>query len=169
MAALPIAASWGVRPAGVGGRRSAGGPGQPGHQHGRLVGQETVLFDATVAENVEFGLIGTSFESASVDEKRTLVTEACKKANAHEFIMKMANGYDTPVGERGLLLSGGQKQRIAIARALYANAAITFMDDPLSALDARVGRAVAQGAIKKVHQCDVCYNMCCDKLLHMLW
>jgi ABC-type multidrug transport system fused ATPase/permease subunit len=65
-------------------------------------------------------------------------------------------------GDRGVNVSGGQKQRIAIARALYADADIVMMDDPLSALDARVGRAVAQGAIKRVR---AVVTLCCTLLL----
>lgn len=81
-----------------------------------LVSQEPTLFATTVRGNIEHGLIGSPFEKLADDEKFKLVKEACIKANADTFITNLPNGYDTMVGERGMLLSGGQKQRVAIAR-----------------------------------------------------
>jgi ATP-binding cassette subfamily B protein/subfamily B ATP-binding cassette protein MsbA len=92
-----------------------------------LVLQEPFLLPLTVAENIAYGRPG-----ASHDE----VVAAATLANSHEFIMRLPEGYDTAVNERGATLSGGQKQRLAIARALLKNAPILILDEPTSALDA---------------------------------
>jgi ATP-binding cassette subfamily B protein len=92
-----------------------------------VVLQEGVLFDDTVRDNIAFGRPG-----ATVDE----IERAARAAHAHEFIMKLPQGYDTRVGERGSLLSGGERQRIAIARALLKDAPILVLDEATSALDA---------------------------------
>ena len=86
-----------------------------------LVGQEPVLFASSVYDNIRNGLVGSEFEHIPEPEQRRLVEEAAIKANAHEFIMQLPEGYDTDMGGRGLLFSGGQKQRIAIARAVISN------------------------------------------------
>ncbi|KAJ3250915.1 GTPase-activating protein [Boothiomyces macroporosus] len=114
-----------------------------------LVSQEPVLFEGTVFENVANGLVGTPHEHASDDEKMKLVQEACKQANAHDFILKLQNGYNTQVGERGMLLSGGQKQRVAIARAIIKNPKILLLDEATSALDTTSERVV-QAALDNV-------------------
>lgn len=102
------------------------------------VGQDTFLFSASVAENIRFGRPG-----ATDDE----VVQACKSANAHEFIEKLSQGYDTQVGENGAFLSGGQKQRLAIARAMLRNAPILLLDEATSALDSR-SEALVQEALQ---------------------
>jgi ABC-type multidrug transport system fused ATPase/permease subunit len=83
-----------------------------------------------------------------LDAREDEIEEAAKKANAHEFIMGLEDGYDTMVGERGTQLSGGEKQRIAIARALLRNARILLLDEATSALDDTSKRA-AQDALEK--------------------
>jgi ATP-binding cassette subfamily B protein len=89
--------------------------------------QETLLFNATVWRNIAYG---------KPDASRAEILEAAQLANAHEFIEKMPQGYDTMVGERGVTLSGGQRQRIAIARAVIRNTPILILDEPSSGLDA---------------------------------
>jgi ATP-binding cassette, subfamily B, bacterial MsbA len=105
-----------------------------------FVGQDTFLFSASVADNIRFGS-----PSASEEE----VIEACKAANAHEFIEGLKNGYATQVGENGAFLSGGQKQRLAIARAILRNAPILLLDEATSALDSR-SEALVQQAIHRL-------------------
>jgi ATP-binding cassette subfamily B multidrug efflux pump len=91
-----------------------------------IVLQETNLFTGTIRDNIAYGR-----PEASMDE----VIEAAKAASAHDFILSFAQGYDTPVGERGTTLSGGQKQRIAIARALLLNPRLLILDDSTSSVD----------------------------------
>ena len=86
-----------------------------------LVSQEPTLFGTTIFNNIRHGLIGTEFEHASEEKQKELVIDAAKKANAHDFVSELPEGYETNVGQRGFLLSGGQKQRIAIARAVVSD------------------------------------------------
>ena len=95
-------------------------------KHIGFVLQDTILFRGTVAENITYG---------RPDATREEIIDAAKLANAHEFIERMPQGYDTMVGERGLTLSGGQRQRIGIARALIRNSPILILDEPTAALD----------------------------------
>jgi subfamily B ATP-binding cassette protein MsbA len=104
----------------------------------RLMGfvtQEVILFNDTVRNNIAYG-------RSDVDERQ--VIDAAKAANAHEFIMQLPQGYDTSVGESGVLLSGGQRQRIAIARALFKDPPILVLDEATSALDTESERLVQQ-------------------------
>jgi len=91
-----------------------------------IVQQEVFLFAGTIKDNISYG----SFNSS--DEK---IYEAAKRANIHEFILELEDGYDTYVGERGIKLSGGQKQRISIARVFLKNPPILILDEATSALD----------------------------------
>lgn len=91
-----------------------------------IVLQDPVLFSTTVYENIAY---------ARPDADPEKVIEAAKAAHAHEFISQMPDGYDTEVGERGLLLSGGERQRIALARAFLKDAPILILDEPTSAVD----------------------------------
>ncbi|KAJ1560285.1 GTPase-activating protein, partial [Cladochytrium tenue] len=106
------------------------------------VAQEPTLFEGSVADNVALGLVGTPMEKTAGDERLRLVQDACRIANAHDFVSALPNGYDTQVGERGLLMSGGQKQRIAIARAVISNPKILLLDEATSALDTTSERVV---------------------------
>ena len=107
-----------------------------------FVSQEPTLFEGTVAQNVAHGLIGSAWESESASAKMERIVHACRQANAHDFILKLPQGYDTPVGERGLLLSGGQKQRICIARSIVKDPKILLLDEATSALDTTSERIV---------------------------
>jgi len=91
-----------------------------------IVLQEPMLFSTTVAGNVAY---------ARPDATRAEVIEAALRANAHEFIMRLPNGYDTPIGENGARLSGGERQRLAIARAFLKNAPMLILDEPTSSID----------------------------------
>ncbi|HEY6632443.1 MAG TPA: ATP-binding cassette domain-containing protein, partial [Rhizobiaceae bacterium] len=91
------------------------------------VSQDTFLFDGSVMHNIRMG------RQDATDEE---VIAAAKAANAHAFIKALPQGYDTPVGENGLLLSGGQRQRLSIARAMLRNSQILLLDEATSALDA---------------------------------
>ena len=101
--------------------------------------QETLLFHAPIWENIAYGR-----PEANRDE----IMQAAKLANAHEFIEKMPEGYDTMIGERGVTLSGGQRQRIAIARAIVRNTPILVLDEPTSGLDAASEEAVFEALNK---------------------
>eukprot|EP00250_Pteridium_aquilinum_P006413 c16349_g1_i1 orf=183-2132(-) len=100
------------------------------HEKISIVSQEPVLFNCSIAENILYGVRGVRGASASEIERAAVM------ANAHEFISKFREGYETHVGERGIRLSGGQKQRIAIARALLMDPRILLLDEATSALDA---------------------------------
>jgi ATP-binding cassette subfamily B protein len=103
-----------------------------------LVPQDAVIFATSARENIRFGRPNAS--DAEVES-------AAKSAAAHEFLSKLPDGYDTFVGERGVMLSGGQKQRIAIARAILRDAPVLLLDEATSALDAESERAV-QSAVE---------------------
>ena len=100
-----------------------------------FVTQEVILFNDSVRNNIAYG-------RADADEAR--VIDAATAANAHEFITALPNGYDTLIGESGVLLSGGQRQRLAIARALFKDPPILILDEATSALDAESERLVQQ-------------------------
>ena len=91
-----------------------------------MVAQDVFLFNGTIRENIAYGKLDATDEE---------IIEAAKKANIHEYILTMENGYDTQVGERGVKLSGGQKQRISIARVFLKGPAILILDEATSALD----------------------------------
>ena len=95
-------------------------------RHFALVQQETFLFNDSIFDNIRYGHTEATMEQ---------VIAAAKAANAHAFITKLPNGYDTKVGERGVRLSGGQKQRISIARAFLANPNILLLDEPTSSVE----------------------------------
>ncbi len=108
--------------------------------HIGMVPQDTFLFSGTIAENISFGKEGVTREQ---------IEKAAKMANAYNFIVDLEKGFETEVGERGVLLSGGQKQRIAIARALIQNPSIMILDEATSALDTESERLV-QDALEKL-------------------
>jgi ATP-binding cassette, subfamily B, bacterial MsbA len=106
------------------------------------VGQDVFLFHASVRDNIAVG---------RPDAPEADIIAAAKAANAHDFIMSFANGYDTPAGEHGMQLSGGERQRIAVARALLKDAPIILLDEATAALDSESEQAV-QRAIEHLCQ-----------------
>ena len=105
-----------------------------------LVSQETVLFNDTIRNNIALG------RTNATDEE---IIEACKVANAHNFIMESPEGYDTNIGDRGAKLSGGQRQRLSIARAVLKNPEFLILDEATSALDTESEKLV-QDALTKL-------------------
>lgn len=106
-----------------------------------IVQQDVYLFAGTVAENIRYG---------KRDASREEIIEAAKKANAHDFIMELPNGYDTDIGQRGVKLSGGQKQRLSIARVFLKNPPIIIFDEATSALDNESEKAIRESLEKLV-------------------
>jgi ABC-type multidrug transport system fused ATPase/permease subunit len=102
-------------------------------EHIALLLQETLIFHGTVRENIAWGRPGAS--DAQIEA-------AARAADAHEFIVELADGYDTVVGQRGRRLSGGQRQRVAIARAMLRDAPVLILDEPTAALDAASGHRI---------------------------
>ncbi len=107
-----------------------------------LVSQEVVLFDLTVAENIACGRPGAS---------RAEIEAAARAANAHEFIQRLPQGYDTRIGERGVTLSGGQRQRLAVARAFIRDAPVLLLDEATASLDS-ASEAEVQAAIERLEK-----------------
>ena len=100
-----------------------------------IIEQDLFLFSRTVAENIKFG---------NPDATQEQVEAAAKAAQAHDFILNFADGYNTIVGERGVTLSGGQRQRIALARALLTDPKILILDDATSAIDSATEDQIQQ-------------------------
>ena len=100
-----------------------------------IVQQDVYLFAGTVLENIRYGRPDAAFEE---------VVDAAKRANAHEFIMELPNGYDTDIGQRGIKLSGGQKQRLSIARVFLKNPPILIFDEATSSLDNESERVIQE-------------------------
>lgn len=105
-----------------------------------IVTQDTILFNDTVRNNIAYG-------QPTIPKQK--VEEAARAALAHDFIMSLPNGYDTPIGERGLRLSGGERQRLSIARAILKNAPILVLDEATSALDSE-SESLVQAALQNL-------------------
>ncbi|KAG5502781.1 hypothetical protein JKF63_04549 [Porcisia hertigi] len=119
------------------------------HEHVGYVGQEPVLFGGSVAQNIAYGTPGRNWDDPIDRWLYAAILDAARKANAHDFVSALPDGYDTFVGEGGRSLSGGQKQRIAIARALMRNPHITILDEATSALDSE-SEVVVHDAISRL-------------------
>ena len=101
------------------------------------------LFDGSVRDNIAYGRAGASDDD---------IVAAAKAAEAHEFITRLPQGYDTPVGERGVKLSGGQRQRLSIARALLKDPPILLLDEATSAVDNDTEAAIQRSLARLAHQ-----------------
>jgi ABC-type multidrug transport system fused ATPase/permease subunit len=128
-----------------------------------LVLQETLLLSGTVAENIGYGVDGATPER---------IQAAAIMANAHDFIMELPDGYDTPLGERGSTLSGGQRQRLAIARAFIRETPILILDEPTTGLDAESAnlvinalRSLMRGRTTLIISHDLGLLRCADRIL----
>ncbi|MFF2075465.1 ABC transporter ATP-binding protein [Kitasatospora sp. NPDC058162] len=104
-------------------------------EHIAVLLQETLVIHGTVRENIAYG---------RPDATDAQITAAARAADAHEFVSRLPDGYDTVVGQRGRLLSGGQRQRIAIARAMIRDAPVLLLDEPTTGLDAESGRRILE-------------------------
>lgn len=113
-------------------------------EHVSIVPQETILFSGTVGDNIRYGRPGASDEE---------VIAAARAAQAHDFIMRFPQGYETHVEERGVNVSGGQKQRIAIARAIITRPTILIMDDSTSAVDVETETKIQAALGELMHGC----------------
>ncbi len=107
-----------------------------------IVQQDVYLFAGTVADNIRYGRL---------DAGRDEIIEAARKANAHDFIMRLPDGYDTDIGQRGVKLSGGQKQRLSIARLFLKDPPIIILDEATSALDYESEKAVQDSLARLIH------------------
>jgi ABC-type multidrug transport system fused ATPase/permease subunit len=105
-----------------------------------LVLQEPMLFSGSIADNIRYGRLGASLEE---------IVEAARAANAHDFIERLPEGYDTELGEGGKQVSGGERQRICVARAFIRNAPILILDEPTSSLDA-ISEEIVFAALRRL-------------------
>jgi ATP-binding cassette subfamily B protein len=112
-----------------------------------LVPQEVLLFGGSIADNIAYGRTGAS---------RAEIEAAARRANAHDFISRFPEGYETLVGDRGVKVSGGQRQRIAIARALLKDPSILILDEATSALDAE-SELLVQQALDELMKGRTCF------------
>ncbi|MDX1824617.1 MAG: ATP-binding cassette domain-containing protein, partial [Thiohalomonadales bacterium] len=108
-----------------------------------LVSQHVTLFNDTIGHNIAYGALDTATEES--------IIQAAKAAHAYEFIQKLPDGFDTVVGENGVLLSGGQRQRLAIARAILKDAPVLILDEATSALDTESERYIQSALEKLMH------------------
>jgi subfamily B ATP-binding cassette protein MsbA len=116
-----------------------------------LVSQDVVLFNLPVATNIGFGHEGAS---------QADIEQAAKRAYAHDFIMKMPSGYDSPCGERGQFLSGGQKARVAIARAFVRNAPILVLDEPTEGIQPSIIKDIGRVIKRLAARGDMAILLC---------
>jgi ATP-binding cassette, subfamily B, bacterial len=100
-----------------------------------IVLQEPVLFSTSISENIAYG---------RPEATREEIVEAARLANAHDFISALPEGYETPVGERGMRLSGGERQRISLARAFLKDAPLLILDEPTSSVDIKTEGAIIE-------------------------
>lgn len=122
-------------------------------EHMALVSQNVFLFPTSIRENVRYGNLSANDED---------IVAACKNAGIHNFIVGLPEGYDSIVGERGILLSGGERQRISIARAFLKDAPILLMDEPTSAVDVETEQLISE-AMEKLSN-----NRTCITIAHRL-